>query len=147
MGTLRYSRSALDTQEVPDLCSKTHVVMQCSVLQRGGTAHEGTHIVLTACSQVLTGSLLPAEYCWQHVCTAVWGMAEDSTTALYIGYSWGTHGVLTGYSPGTRGPCVVRHVLHDVRAAVDGSHHGEHSVVQRTSRRRAPPGRSYPAEY
>jgi hypothetical protein len=38
---------------------KTHEAMYYSVLQRGGTAHEGTRGVLTACSQVLTWSLVP----------------------------------------------------------------------------------------
>jgi hypothetical protein len=51
-GTPRYSRSALDTQEVPDLCPNTHAAMYCSGLQRGGTAHKGTRGVLTSTHMV-----------------------------------------------------------------------------------------------
>ncbi len=84
-GTPPYSRSALGTQEVPALCSRTHEAIYCSVFATWGARRIR---VLTSYSHCRM---------WQHVCTAVWGNAEYSwcATALYFGYSRGTHAVLT----------------------------------------------------
>jgi hypothetical protein len=63
-------------------------------------------------------------------------------------YISGTHRVLTGYSRVVS--CVVRQAgvaRYAICATVDGSHHGEHSVVRDTSRRRASQGSFGPAEH